>query len=204
WAMIAAAAATRNDLRARDDALQRVMTAATYNMRFPSLAPIFEAVSVNAQPPMVWTMAGATLIGWSSMAAITQSTPLTVLCLGRSPMDATRRAACDRLANHVLENDQTVVAFNMATATGKKLAWDPARLKTLADEKWVTLGLGREWNDEKTMFSCSGILRTKQMMQKTLSKGERAIVRDYIAASGMTLAELADQYRKKYPGMTND
>jgi hypothetical protein len=86
----------------------------------------------------------------------------------------------------------------MVAGVGKRLGWDEARLQTLRDESTVALGISRDVASGENALSCEGLKNASRLVQKSLSKGERAGAYEHVAESGKTLSALADQYRNAY------
>ena len=195
WLMVASEAAARKDFTARDAAYQHVALANNYDPRMPSLAPVFDAEPMQAQPLLVQNAIGGAFIGANAVATITSTTGLDGYCLRGVAMDDARRRSCDTLVSKMLAADGSLIDLMMARVIGKKIGWDAARLQALKDERDVVQGLGLEVVLGDNPFSCASLAKSNPWMRAALGKGELAIGRDYVAKSGKTLAELAEKFR---------
>ena len=201
WLMLAKEAAARKDIAARDAALQRAAASAGFDARMPAFLTVFEVDAVKAQSPLVQSLIGITLTGLNAAAAIPQAGALGSLCLRVEAMDEARKSLCDKLANKMLATDDSVLGLIVPTAVGENIGWDAARIQALRDERAVATGLVFDMTFDKNVWSCENLAKSNQWIQNSLSKGERAIAREYIAASGETLSELAKKYRGTYPSL---
>ncbi len=201
WLMLAAEASTRKDIAARDAALQRAANAKAFDTRIPSLAAVFDGDAVKRQSPLGQVSIGIAMIGLNALPTITSTGALGTICLGREPLDEKRKSICNLLASKMLKTEESMVGRMMATGVGKKLGWDEARLQALRDEYAIAMGLSLDASFSEKPYSCDSLTKSSRWVQKSLSKGERALAREYVAESGKTLAELAEKYRKAYPGV---
>ncbi len=195
WLMVAHEAAARQDFTARDEAYQYVALAKNYDPRMPSLAPVFDNETMQAQPLLLQNAIGVAFIGANAAATITSTIGLNDYCLRGVVTDDARRRSCDTLINKMLVADGSLIDLVMATAIGKKIGWDAARLQALKDERDVVQSLAMQVMLGGNAFSCASLAKSNQWMRAALGKGELAIGRDYVAKSGKTLAELAEKFR---------
>lgn len=195
WLMVAHEAAASKDFTARDDAYQHFALAKNYDPRMPSLAPVFDAETMQAQPLLVQNAIGGAFIGANAAATITSTIGLNDYCLRGVVMDHARRRSCDTLINKMLMADSSLIDLVMATAIGKKIGWDAARLQALKDERDVVQGLAMQLMFGGNAFSCASLAKSNQWLRAALGEGELAIGRDYVAKSGKTLSELAEKFR---------
>ena len=200
WLMLAAEASTRKDIAARDAALQHASNAKVFDARIPSLAAVFDGDAVKRQSPLGQVSIGMAMIALNAVTTITSSGALGTICLGREPLDETRKGICNSLAAKMLVTEESMAGRMIATGVGKKLGWDEARLQVLRDEYAIAMGLSFDAGFSENMYSCESLTKSSRWIQKSLSKGERTIAREYVAESGKTLGELAEKYRKAYPG----
>ena len=195
WLMVAHEAAARKDFTARDDAYQHVALAKNYDPRMPSLAPVFDDETMQAQPLLVQNAIGVAFISANAVATITSTTGLNGYCLRGVVMDDARRRSCDTLVSKMLAADGSQIDLMMARAIGKKIGWDAARLQALKDERDVVQGLAMQLMLGGNAFSCASLAKSNQWLRAALGEGELAIGRDYVAKSGKTLSELAEKFR---------
>ncbi len=193
--MVATEASSRKDAAAHADAIQRAATAKRYDPRIPSFAPIFESEAVKTQPLWVQSSVGISLLGLQATALLAPNQAIGDYCLRAKSMDDVRRTTCDALAKKLLETDENTIDLMIATAIGKKIGWDAARLQALGDWKAVAMGLLGEMASHKDRFSCATLTRDVQLMRNSLSNGEMSAIRELIAKSGKTIPELAEKYR---------
>ena len=199
WLMVAAEASSTNDVTARDTALHRAGGAATFNPHLPALLPLFEADGVARQSPLAQSSIGTALVGMHVQPLLTLSNALATVCLRGESLDEARKIVCDKLASQFLDQDETVMSSMVAIAVGSKVGWQPERLQRYRDEAAVATGLSSDQNSIENPYSCESLARSVSEVRISFSKGERARAREYALASGRSLAELADEYRKKYP-----
>ena len=198
WFMAADVASTRNDVAGRDAALRRAMTAAGYDVRAPSLASVLDSDAVKAQSPFVRNVVGLTIYGLSFSGQ--QPWTLVRLCANKDVViEDAQKPVCDKFANKLMEADKSAVGLSLAASIGKKIGWDAARVQAMLDEKEVNLGLAYDAMHDRDRFSCEAFARSDRWVRLALAKGERAIARDRVAASGKSLSALAEEYRKTYP-----
>ena len=167
--------------------------------RLPSLLPLLEADAVARQSPLGQFSIGNALVGMHVQPLLTLSNALATVCLRGESLDEGRTLACDKLASQLLDLDETVMPSMMAIAVGSKVGWQPERLQRYRDEAAVAMGLSSDQNSVENPYSCESLARSVREVRIWFSKGERARAREYSSASGKSLAELADEYRKKYP-----
>lgn len=195
WLLAAGEAAERKDPIAEAESLQRAATAKGYDARIPILAPLFESDAVKTQSPLVRSSIALSLWGTSSLPLIAPAMALGTYCVRPKTLDAERQAICEKLANKMLEKDESLVGLAMATAVGKKLAWDAARLQALHDERMAIEGVMADALDGENIHGCEVLAKNIRWIQNALSKGELATNRDLMAKSGKTIPELAEKYR---------
>lgn len=128
-------------------------------------------------------------------------TALATVCLRGESLDEARKIVCDKLASQLLDQDENVVSSMIAIAVGNKVGWQPERVQRYRDEAAVALGLSSDANSVENPNSCENLARSVRVARLWFSKGERAMAREHASASGKSLAELADEYRKKYPNL---
>ena len=204
WLIMANDAVTRNDTSARDIALRRALMAPGYDLRISSLASVIESDLVGAQSPLVQFEIGNQL-GISNFSPILPAGfSLTPYCFDGKTVESgeVRNALCDTLANKLLQHDESLVGLSIAIAIGAKLGWDASRLQALRDEKAVGLGWAYDAFPSGNMFSCRQLAQSNLLNKNVLSKSERQIRREVVANSGKSLAEVANEYRARYPGLS--
>ena len=74
------------------------------------------------------------------------------------------------------------------------------RLRALRDQKGVALGMMGDMSSDVNMYSCEDLAKQIQETQPWLLKTDRALIRDRIAASGLSFVELVEKYRERSPG----
>ena len=89
----------------------------------------------------------------------------------------------------------------MAIAIGAKIGWDESRLQPLRDERVVLYGRVQDTIPNGNIFSCNQLAQNTLLASYYLSKTERMLARELAAKSGKTVAELANDYRSKYPSL---
>ena len=204
WLMMANDALSRNDTSARDGALRRAAMAPGYDLRIPSLASVANSDLVEAQSPIVQFEIRNQLAISNILPVLPQSFSMVGPCIRdmNSAADEERRALCDTLANKLLRHDESLVGLINAIVIGAKLVWDAPRLQALRDEKAVGLGWMRDAFPNGNMFSCQQLAQSNLLNQNALTKSERQVVREVVANSGKSLAEVASEYRARYPSLS--
>ena len=199
WLKLADASFFSKDSAARDNALQRAATASGYDLRVPSLASVWSAELMQAQSPSAQFSIGLQLAVSQIMTSLPPTYAVVTQCR-LSGLDDAHRVMCDAIASKLLEKDDSVIGLSTAAFIGEKIGWDKARVQALRDEKVVALELMIDAIPGANMYSCKNLAIQIQEHQAALTKSERAITRDRIAASGMSFAELVEKYRERSPG----
>ena len=201
WLMLADAAHARKDVAGQIDALRRAAAASGYDLRVPPLSVAANFDLVNAQSPLTQFHISHQLAASHITTLLSPTYALVNHCIHAKSPDDTRKTLCDTLTNKLFQKDESLVGLSTAIHLGKKIGWDEARLKSMQDEKAVGLGRLYDAFPGSNMFSCQELAKNDQFSRKMLSKSERAVGRDLVASSGKTMAELAEQYRVKYPDL---
>lgn len=197
WLMVAGEANARKDTVVRDAALRRAAATNGYNSRFPALGPVFDTAPVTAQPALVQSLVGSTLIGMDAIhSQVQQYSALMQYCVRDKTVDPTRNSTCDTLANKLLDKDDYFVGDSVAANIGEKIGWDASRVQLIRDKKSVGMSLAYDDGSIGTVHSCEGLAKTNQWLRESFSKGDRARARERIAKSGKTLATHIEEYRK--------
>ena len=199
WLQLADEDLGKKALAARDEALRRAAAASGYDLRVPSLASVWNAELIQSQPPLVRASIGAQL---ASSQINTASTPIYAMSNYCRPdgLDDAHKKLCDTLANKLVDQDDSITGLGIATFIGKRIGWDEARLQALRDQKSVALGMMGDMSSGANMYSCEDLAKQIQETQPWLLKTDRALIRDRIANSGMSFAELVEKYRERSPG----
>ncbi len=200
WLTAANEAELRKDSVARAAALQHAIDAKGYDSRAPRLAEVLKSESVQAQLPLAQLSISSELAGLSAMSGIQSTSSLLSFCGRRVSMDETRRSTCDAIATKLVNQDESLWGLMMARSFANRLGWDAERMQALNDEYAVVTGQMYDLIGDENMFSCDALNKSNQVTQKTLSIGERAVSREFVKNSGKKLSELAEDYRKKFPG----
>ena len=200
WLMMAETT-TPNDTAARADALRRAAAATGYDMRVPSLASVFASDLVKAQTRLVQSEIGDYLASSTVSAAIPPVMGFATYCLRDKTADDARAAVCDTLVNTMAQKDESLVGASMAIAIGAKIGWDETRLQPLRDERVILYGRMNDSFSKENLFSCNQLEQRHLKASDYLSKSERMLARELAAKSGKTVAELANDYRRKYPSL---
>ena len=198
WLQMADDASLKKEPARRDDALRHAAAASGYDLRVPSLASVWNAELIQSQPPLVRSSIGLQL----ASSQIT-TTPAPIYAMSSycrlDGLDDAQKQLCDTLANKLLEQDDSVIGLSIAAFIGKKIGWDAARLQALRDQKGVEMGMMIDMSSGASMYSCENLSKRIQETEAWLTKTDRALIRDRIAASGMSFAELVEKYRARSP-----
>ncbi len=199
WLLLADNASSNNELPVRENALRRAAAASGYDLRVPSLASVWNADLTQAQSPLELSSIGLQL---ATSQMITTLTPINAMVSYCRPdgLDDAQKQLCDTLASKLLEQDDSVIGLSIAAFIGKKIGWDAARLQALRDQKGVALGMMGDMSSGASMYSCENLSKRIQETEAWLTKTDRALIRDRIANSGMSFAELVEKYRARSPG----
>jgi hypothetical protein len=198
WLKLADATLGKDDV-ARDAALRRAALASGYDMRAPSLIGLMDADLVKAQTPLLQFAIGNAIGVSNYMSGMAPAYALMGYCLHDKKPDAGRNALCDTLANKLLANDDSLIGLSTATAIGKKIGWDAARLQALRDERAAVYGPIIEASSTEKMYSCESVEKNNRLVRQMLSAGERTTARERMTKNGETIKEAAAKYRKLYP-----
>ena len=202
WLMFAEEAASRKDIIARDAALQRAVSAPEFNLHRPPFSLVLETNAFRRQSPLSqYSIAGA-LVGLNTQLWMHSSTiTLARLCGGSEPLDEARKGVCSFFAGKLVEADESAFALANVESIGRRVGWDEVRLQALRDDSAVTRGLSLDLSFGEKTYACDGLIKSNRWVQSALSKGERAAAREHVAKTGKTLSEVAEMYRKAYPGL---
>ena len=72
---------------------------------------------------------------------------------------------------------------------------------SLRDERAILYGRMNDSFSRENLFSCNQLEQRHLKASDYLSKSERMLGRELAAKSGKTVAELANDYRRKYPSL---
>ena len=198
WLQMADDASLKKEPARRDDALRHAAAASGYDLRVPSLASVWNTELIQTQSPLVRYSIGAQLASSQVTTTLAPINALSSFCRADGLDDAQKRL-CDALANKLLEQDDSVIGLAIAIFIGKKIGWDEARLQALREQKAVALGMMGDMSSGANMYGCENLAKQIQEAQSWLLKTDRALIRDRIANSGMSFAELVGKYRARSP-----
>ncbi|MEO8385762.1 MAG: hypothetical protein ABI583_11005 [Betaproteobacteria bacterium] len=202
WLKMADAALYANDLVGRNAALRRAAVATTYDLRAPSLASVLDSDLVKAQSSLVQFHISNELVTSNFNTLTPPITAAARYCLHDKTPDAERSTICDALASKLSQHDEGLIGLATASAIGKKLGWDAARLQAIQDERAVFDGWARDTYLGVRTYSCEYLAHNNRLAKQMLSKSERQIGREVVGKSGKSLAEVAKAYRTAYyPGL---
>jgi hypothetical protein len=194
WMMAANEADARKDSAARSSALQRAVSASDYKTRLPTLAEVLALDEIQAQPPILFSSTLSMIVGINAASSISWMGSIVRYCGRLEIKDESRRVTCDALATKMAEKEETLLGLMIAKSIGERSGWSAERLQPLKDEYDVFTGQAFEDIGEN-MFSCEAVSKGNQKLLRMLTIGERAALREYVKASGKTLAALAAGYR---------
>jgi hypothetical protein len=196
WLTIAGEAESRKDIPARTLALQRAAASSTYNPRVPLLAAAFNAAPVLAESTLVQSQIIGRLIGVDAAVSLGHFSVAGRLCGRAEKMDEERRALCDSIATTFVEKDQSLLGLRMGQTIGARAGWDAVRIQQLQDEYTIATGRLYQMFADGKMLSCESMENINRWARSVHAVGERGAVREFVAKSGKSMAQLAKEYRK--------
>jgi len=196
WVLAASQAAKRGDTKAAAEAMTRAAAAPRFDNHSGALLRPIETQSLATstsieQLPGLVDLMGAS-IGTSSIAAYRQ---ISTFC-ERGALDANRARICGQLASLLIDRDTSMLGAGIGIAIGERVGWSSERLAAVHEERdamrWLSI-------DPQFMpprvYACASIQALKARERDTLRFGETGALRRGIAASGRSVAELAQEYR---------
>ena len=122
-------------------------------------------------------------------------------CIRGETTDPARFTVCDSLAGKLLDHDISVLGPRTAIRIGEKIGWDPARLQSHRDQSAVEYALAFDVETTGNVFTCENLAKGISWWRNSLSKGDRAVMRERFAKSGKTMTDFIDEFRKTSPSL---
>ncbi len=194
WLKVAEAAGRRGDGQAVDAAMHRIAGAATYDEHFAAISGI-----VLGQPDAA-TLAGYVLvvegIGYDAAVALPSLQSGNAYCADTRLRDANRRETCQRIARTLITRGRTLITQYIGVALGRKAGLsseelDPAEQRRLAYGRAIGRMESAFTSDQP--YACASIRKDMDHIRAAARDGEIATLEARLAASGSTVAELAQE-----------
>ena len=191
WLGVANEAAKRGDDAAKLQAFERANQARGYSTRIQGLNNVLSTAMPNLP---VWLQL--------ELARTYASSPDSKLsgpdnaffsrCGKPKNLDPATREQCEILNAKIAEYDETSTGTYTTFLHGKELGWSAEKLQRIEDESKLLALLPIAKIEEITpTTSCQESLKTSTLMQQFMFEGNRRALRDYVAKSGKSMRELA-------------
>ncbi len=169
-------------------AISRAVAANNYNRRFPALTTLFDEASVRALSPFAQAALANEFLG--QQHTLTASLGIAQYCAAPHYGTEKRRLYCSAIANKLVLLDSSLTALQAATAMGKSLNWDSARINALRDERLAITQLLNEKVASNIKLNCENIAALNTHLQNLLRHGERTVGHELLTASGKTASQI--------------
>ena len=202
WLHLLARARQDGDAAGVHEALYRIGAAARHEER-PFLAA--GTIADNAGSRDVDLIAAQLLAADVLVMTPAPYAPLMAVCTSASFADANRRQACDRAAATLAERSDSLSALTIGTALGRRLGWAEERIEALRGLEFARAAMVAEGEvgidaARDLPQSCGGTRRLLAMLARQGRAGELQPIRDWLAASGKTIAPYARQAHEMLRG----
>lgn len=197
WLFLAAAAQTRKDEAARDEALRRASQAAYADYHNRSMFALLAHPAVRGKDAGTRLAAMTRLSGIWAAFAIPNLSVIGQSCSEAAMRDSERRQMCSSLGRVFTDNGSDLLLFSLGIRLGTRAGWPEQQLAPLRDRldaaQQVTIVL------PDNLWSCESMRRAEAHLEGLLRGGELANADRLIAETGRPAADLAREWRARRP-----
>jgi hypothetical protein len=190
-----------------ENALLHLLQAKTFDPRLASLLQ-FGNDSASSTTPVFTRLELATLIdGLGDLVSLPPLFPVLDYCKPAQLQDVNRRQTCDAVANKLAGDQSNASSAEVAREIGEKLGWPAQRLQPLREQHdafmGLVLGLGKAAPASmaagnalaQSVAQCKADLTSLGLIERNIRDGEIVTMRQRLAQSGVSQAEMAARYR---------
>lgn len=196
WLHIANEAAARNDLKGRDEALQRASMMPVYDTRLPPMLRLTQAEAVLAQPVPVRLAIFSEFTKDYTRQTLSPYGQLGGFCAPPADAIQGRVETCSQLAEKILQQDGEINGQLIGTALARHAHWPAGKIAALNDEHDAMIQVDRQGEYFPTArMNCGDFEKFNLVMSEAARVGAVAMLRQRIGASGKSIAVLAEERR---------
>jgi hypothetical protein len=202
WLAMATEARIAGQMQAYDDAMYRMSQADFIDFRTSAPARVLGGLDIAPAHELGALAASISLAGFGTAAGLPPYQTVVHYCSVPALVDVNRRLRCDELAALLAERGNSMLDLEIGRSVGAQLRWPASRLQALSEERDAYEALRaadvaqlplQAARDRPT--ACAPSQRLRAAIVDTARRGELGSLRQQVAASGHTMAQLAADYR---------
>ena len=195
WFYIAEEGAARKDEAALSDALLRAGRAKTSDNHWSTIFAMAEDPAARELAPAPRLVYLSHLFGIYAAFPAPPYLAVSNACGVEKMADSARRQLCVDLATTLTERSKSLVEHSLGTAIGERGGWPADQVQRLRDEKdAVNIVDRKDWVAED-VHSCRFLEQLEVRTSELVNLGELAAARQKLAASGRSVAAMAQEWR---------
>jgi hypothetical protein len=183
------------DIAIRDQALIAASNAVLYEPRLLPVLSLSQSDAVQKAPPAVRLLIDNQLASQFIGNSVIDYTALFSHCKPPANDLPGRRDSCNKLAEKIAQQDNTLIGLNMARIVGTWMGWSTERIASMKDENDAAMQIGFTAFGFGDTTSCRGAVQFGNYVNDLARIGEMPALRQRIANSGKSASALAEEYR---------
>lgn len=199
WLWVAEEATRLANAQGVLEAVHRASLAKESRLREYAFAALALAAIPPAWPPWEAVFASAHVLQIHAALRLPSYLPMVKHCSEENTRDANVRQTCDRLAQVLVENGDTLVDHGIGRRIGERAGWAAERVQLLnaRHAAYMKAALdGDSLASGSGHGSCGQLVRNVELALAHALDGERSYVQGRLAESGITDAQLIQPFRK--------
>jgi hypothetical protein len=198
WLAAASRASAVGDRAAHEAAMRGAARATSSRLYDAEVLRAAEHPLMTAAPPAVRLAALTDLMGWASAMVWPSWWPVEAHCGKAMQSDSAKRRDCASIAE-ALMTGSTLNEVGIGEQLAARSGWPDEKRRPIRDKVDAIYALMVADVDAATYGSCEHIETLQQWIGRTARHGEVAAGEQAIARSGRSAAELAQQWRARFP-----
>jgi hypothetical protein len=204
WFLAADAAAKRGDLAARNEAFFRASKAAHLDSHQSVFADLMRSDPMRPEASEAQTGIAITIMGIVAARPFPWYRSLLSFCGANEVSEPNRRQVCSDLAELMTDRSDLQSHLTAGMRIAERVGWPENRLAALRDRRDALMQISMQRLAAKTTSDrCGSFANLSASMAKVLRLGDMEAGRQYLAASGSTVAQLAQAWRAQRSTNTN-
>lgn len=195
WFYIAEEGAARKDEAALSDALFRAGQAKTSDYHRSTIFAMAEDPAARDLAPAPRLVYLSRLLGIYAAFPAPPYLAVSNACSAEKMADSARRQLCVDLATMMTERSKSLVEHSLGTAIGERGGWPADQVQRLRDEKDAINVVDRKDWVAEDVHSCRFLEQLEVRTKELVELGELPSARQKLAASGRSVAVMAQEWR---------
>lgn len=196
WQAVFAAAQTRKDNAAANEALHRIATSKRSDQRtFDLLRLVLDAApNDDALQNGVFALA-VEVIGIQAAWSLPSYQPLVSACKTELLRDSNRRQTCEAMGELFAQRSDTLLERGIGVSVGRQLGWPEERIDRMRAEQAAYGNSMFDSTEPREAMGCTAIRRLNERFRRGARLGEVGAMHEWIAKEALSAEELLRRYR---------